>query len=104
MAWIWEDENGNRRSPADSGNNSKGDGCCPMVEAVHALRRGKVRLSWRYARMSVRLIGGMLMGGHGRKPPNPLNVPKSHGRKPSAPKPRTGVKRCPMAAVRETGA
>jgi hypothetical protein len=49
-----------RRSPADSGNNSK-DGCgCPMVAAVKSVKRGKYRLARRYAVMSVRLIAARI--------------------------------------------
>lgn len=47
-----------RRSPMDSGNNSKDKGCCPMVAAVKSIKRRRYRLAARYARMSVRLLVG----------------------------------------------
>lgn len=31
-----------------------------------------------------------MVKGHGKKPPNPLHVPKSHGKKRAAPKPPKG--------------
>lgn len=36
-------------------------GCCPMVAAVRAARRGRFRLAGRYARWSVRLIAGRVL-------------------------------------------
>lgn len=42
------------------------------------------------------------MPNHGRKPPNPQNVPKSHGRKPVYPGTRNGRSTdacCPMVAA-----
>lgn len=42
--------------PGRGGSNPPKQGCCPMVEAGHALRRGKVRLARRYFAMSVRLL------------------------------------------------
>jgi len=30
--------------------------CCPMVEALVSVKRGKYRLAWRYARLSARLL------------------------------------------------
>jgi hypothetical protein len=35
------------------------DKCCPMVETVHAVRRGKFKLARRYAALSVRLMMGV---------------------------------------------
>lgn len=52
----WVNPPRKRRSPMDSGNNSKNNGCCPMVAAGRAARRGKYRLARRYAVMAVRLI------------------------------------------------
>lgn len=40
------------------GTTHRGGDCCPMAAAVHAARRGKLRLARRYAAMSVRLIAG----------------------------------------------
>jgi hypothetical protein len=54
-----------RRSPMDSGNNRKPPVCsceCPMVAAGYALKRGKLRLAARYARMSIRLLGSKVVG------------------------------------------
>jgi hypothetical protein len=39
-----------------AGGGGKDSKCCPMVEAVHSIKRGKFRLAGRYARMSVRLL------------------------------------------------
>jgi hypothetical protein len=62
MGTNWEDQiwgpRKPRRSPADSGNNRKSKGCCPMVEAGRAVRRRKFRLARRYAMMSLRLLSG----------------------------------------------
>lgn len=41
-------------------------------------------------------------GNHGRKPPNPHHVPKSHGKKPAAPPPHKARPKqgcCAMAAA-----
>jgi hypothetical protein len=35
--------------------------CCPMVEAVHSVKRGKFKLARRYAAMSVRLIAARVV-------------------------------------------
>lgn len=47
-----------RKPPAPKAHHARpsGGGCCPMVAAVGAARRGKYRLASRYAQMSVRLI------------------------------------------------
>lgn len=55
MSKQWPDKP-KRRSPMDSGNNSKDSSCCPMVAAVQSVKRGKFRLARRYAAMSVRLL------------------------------------------------
>jgi hypothetical protein len=55
MTKQWPDKP-KRRSPMDSGNNRKGNSCCPMVAAVKSVKRGKFRLARRYAAMSARLI------------------------------------------------
>ena len=41
------------------GGGGKDKDCCPMVAAVHAVKRRNFRLARRYARMSVRLIAGV---------------------------------------------
>lgn len=56
MSRQWPDKPPKRRSPMDSGNNSSGKGCCPMVAAVKSVKQGKFKLARRYAAMSVRLI------------------------------------------------
>jgi len=44
--------------------------------------------------------GGEVGSQNGRKPPNPHRVPKSHGKRPSAPSPRQGKSDCcPMVAA-----
>jgi hypothetical protein len=43
-----------------SHNKPPSKSCCSMVEAGRSVRRGKYRLAWRYARLSVRLIAGRI--------------------------------------------
>lgn len=43
-------------APRPRGNKHGNESCCPMVAAVHSLKRGKLRLARRYAAMSVRLM------------------------------------------------
>jgi hypothetical protein len=38
------------------GTPTRGNDCCPMVAALHSVKRGKLRLARRYALMSVRLM------------------------------------------------
>lgn len=37
------------------------DACCPMVAAVHSVKKGKFRLARRYALMSARLIAAKVI-------------------------------------------
>jgi len=51
-------------TPAKSGAGAGGNkdrGCCPMVAAGRAARRGKFRLAARYAAWSVRLIAARIV-------------------------------------------
>lgn len=54
MGNDWRDPPRRPRSPADT----RGESCCPMVAAVRAVSRGRLRLACRYAAMSVRLLVG----------------------------------------------
>lgn len=42
--------------PSQRGNHPRQDSWCPMVAALHSLRRRRYRLARRYAVMSLRLI------------------------------------------------
>jgi hypothetical protein len=45
-----------RPTKSGGGKTPPKKGCCPMVEAVNSVKRGKFRLARRYAAMSVRLL------------------------------------------------
>lgn len=46
------------KTPSQAGSNT--EACCPMVAAVHSLRRNKFRLAARYARMSLRILAARI--------------------------------------------
>lgn len=47
---------GYRPGGTGKGTSHKGGDCCPMVAAVWALARGKLRLARRYAAMSIGIM------------------------------------------------